>query len=43
MSILAESLKRLYKDGKVTQSKLLELVAKGSITEQEEKYIRGDD
>ena len=42
MSILVESLKRLYRDGKVTQTKLSELVAKGSITEQEEQYIRGN-
>ena len=39
MNQLVESLKRLYKDGKVTEEKILELFVSGKITEQEKLYI----
>lgn len=41
MSILVESLKRLYAAGKVTDKQLKERVEKGIITEEEYKYITG--
>lgn len=34
-----ESLKRLYKDGKVTEEKIVELYESRKITEEEKKYI----
>lgn len=34
-----ESLKRLYKDGKVSEEKILELYEGGKITEEEKLYI----
>lgn len=34
-----ESMKRLYKDGKVTEEKIVELYVGGKITEQEKLYI----
>lgn len=34
-----ESLKRLYKDGKVTEEKICELYVSGKITEEEKMYI----
>ena len=34
-----ESLKRLYKDGKVTEEKIVELYESGKITEEEKMYI----
>ena len=38
-SAFVESLKRLYKAGKITEEKLDELVAAGKITAAEKKYI----
>ncbi len=34
-----ESMKRLYKDGKVTEEKIVELYVGGKITEKEKMYI----
>lgn len=34
-----ESLKRLYKDGKVTEEKICELYVSGKINEEEKVYI----
>mgnify|MGYP003294594414 CR=1 FL=1 len=34
-----ESLRRLYKDGKVTSEKVIELFQNGKITEEEKWYI----
>ena len=39
MSLLVESLKRLYVSNKVTDIKLKELIQKGTITEEEYQYI----
>lgn len=39
MSTLVESLKRLYKQGKVSAEKIREMVDKGVITEEEYGYI----
>ena len=39
MNQFVESLKRLYKDGKVTEEKIVELYVCGKITEQEKMYI----
>lgn len=39
MSVLVESLRRLYRDGKVTADKLLEMVSSGKITYEEYEYI----
>lgn len=39
MNQFVESLKRLYKDGKVTEEKILELYESGKITEKEKMYI----
>ena len=41
MRILVESLKRLYKKGKVTKKKLQEMVDAGTITQDEYNYIIG--
>ena len=38
-SVFVESLKRLYKDGKVTEEKIVELFVSGKITEKEKVYI----
>lgn len=43
MSTLVESLKRLYKKGKVTKEKLMEMLNKGTITLNDYKYIVGED
>lgn len=43
MRTLVESLKRLYKKGKVTKEKLQSMVAEGTITEAEYEYITGED
>ena len=43
MRTLVESLKRLYKKGKVTKEKLQSMVEEGTITEAEYKYITGED
>lgn len=39
MNQFVESLKRLYKDGKVTEEKVVELFVSGKITEKEKMYI----
>lgn len=41
MRTLVESLKRLYKKGKVTKKKLQEMVDAGTITQEEYDYIIG--
>lgn len=38
-SVFVESLKRLYKNGKVTEEKILELFENGKITKEEKLYI----
>jgi hypothetical protein len=43
MRTLVESLKRLYKKGKVTKEKLQSMVEEGTITEAEYEYITGED
>ncbi len=43
MRTLVESLKRLYKKGKVTKEKLQNMVNEGTITEIEYEYITGED
>ena len=43
MRTLVESLKRLYKKGKVTKEKLQSMVDEGTITENEYEYITGED
>lgn len=43
MSTFVNSLKRLYAKGKVTKEKLEDLVSDGKITEEEYKYITGED
>ena len=39
MNQFVESLKRLYKDGKVAEEKICELFVCGKITEEEKMYI----
>ena len=39
MNQFVESLKRLYKDGKVTEEKICELYVGGKITDKEKMYI----
>ena len=39
MNQFIESLKRLYKDGKVGEEKIVELFVSGKITEKEKLYI----
>lgn len=39
MNQFIESLKRLYKDGKVTEEKICELYVSGKVTEEEKMYI----
>ena len=41
MRILVESLRRLYKKGKVTKKKLQEMVEAGTISQAEYDYIIG--
>ena len=41
MSTLVESLKRLYEKGRVTDEKLVQMVADGKITDEELNYIKG--
>ena len=41
MSRFVESLKRLYKAGKITDKKVAELLTEGKITEEEYEYIIG--
>lgn len=38
-SIFVESIKRLYKDEKITEKKIIELFESGKITEEEKWYI----
>ena len=39
MNQFVESMKRLYKDGKVTEEKICKLFESGKITEKEKLYI----
>lgn len=39
MNQFVESMKRLYKNGKVNEEKIVELFESGKITEEEKKYI----
>ena len=41
-SILAESMKRLYQDGKITKENVSARVKSGEITEDEYEYITGE-
>lgn len=43
MRTLVESLKRLYSKGSLSKEQIRERVVKGSITEDEYKYITGED
>ena len=43
MSTLVESLKRLYEAGRLSLDQMKERVKKGTITEDEYKYITGKD
>lgn len=38
-SIFVESMRRLYRDGKVNENKILELFESNKITEEEKLYI----
>ncbi len=38
-SVFVESMRRLYRDGKVNEEKILELFESGKITEEEKSYI----
>lgn len=38
-SIFVESMRRLYRDGKVGKEKIVELFESGKITEEEKSYI----
>lgn len=38
-SVFVESMRRLYKDGKVTEKKILELFESNKITNEEKSYI----
>lgn len=42
MSKLVESLKRLYRAGKLTINQIAERLAKGTITAEEYNYITGE-
>ena len=39
MTILVESLKRLYSDYRITKDSVEELYSKGKITEEDKRYI----
>lgn len=39
MNQFVESMRRLYKDGKVYEKKIVELFESGKITEEEKDYI----
>lgn len=41
MRALVESLRRLYKGGKITAEKVAELLTEGKITQEEYEYIIG--
>ena len=38
-SIFVESMRRLYRDGKVSEEKIVELYESGKITDEEKSYI----
>ena len=38
-SVFVESMRRLYRDGKILENKILELFESGKITEEEKLYI----
>ena len=38
-SVFVESMRRLYRDGKVNEKKIVELFESGKITEEEKLYI----
>lgn len=38
-SVFVESMRRLYRDGKVNENKIVELFESGKITEEEKSYI----
>ena len=38
-SVFIEAMRRLYRDGKVEEKKVVELFESGKITEEEKKYI----
>lgn len=42
MSTLVESLKRLYKKGRLTKQQIKDRVTKGTINEKEYEYIVGE-
>ena len=42
MKMLVESLKRLYEKGRLTKVQIAERVDKGTISEEEYKYITGE-
>ena len=42
VSILVESMKRLYQDGKITKENVSARVKSGKITEDEYEYITGE-
>ena len=39
--LFVESLKRLYKDGKINEEKIILLLNEGKITKEEKNYILG--
>jgi hypothetical protein len=41
-SILVQSLKRLYNQGKITKEQVVELVKNGKISEADYEYITGE-
>ena len=41
MRAIVESLRRLYKSGKITEEKVAELLAEGKITQEEYDHIMG--
>ena len=41
MDLIIESFKRLYQNGQINESTLLMLIEKGTITENDKKYIIG--
>lgn len=38
-SVFVESMRRLYRDGKITKEKIVELFESGKITDEEKSYI----
>ena len=38
-SVFVESMRRLYRDGKVNENKIVELFESGKITDEEKSYI----